>query len=242
MRFKSIRIPRSTYEGTKQAQNILKAARKVFIRNGAAAFSTRRVAKEAKLGLGSVQHVFPTTDSLLTAMFEDLVTSYDVAYQERMAKLPFNGEARLSAALDYLLNDICNPETRHMFFGFWALSCHNRLVETLMQQAYTHHQNNVATFIGAVRADLTDDECRMLATQVIALIDGSMIFTAPKTKLIPRAEFMRALKSTIWSMISGPSAPRSELPMRPKASAGAESWSRASATSQATASPRSGAE
>ena len=123
-----------------------------------AAFSTRRVAKEAKLGLGSVQHVFPTTDSLLTAMFEDLVTSYDVAYQERMAKLPFNGEARLSAALDYLLNDICNPETRHMFFGFWALSCHNRLVETLMQQAYTHHQNNVATFIGAVRADLTDDD------------------------------------------------------------------------------------
>ena len=69
------------------------AARKVFISEGPTAFSTRRVAKEATLGLGSVQHVFPTTDSLVTAMFEDIVTSYDVAYQEMVAKLPFNGEA-----------------------------------------------------------------------------------------------------------------------------------------------------
>src|SRR3974390_1578201 len=99
MRFKSVVVRRSTYEGTKKAKVILRAAATVFVRDGASAFSARRVAREARLSLGSLQHVFPTAESLLLGMLEDVITSYDEAYQRRLAKLPFDPAARWAAGV-----------------------------------------------------------------------------------------------------------------------------------------------
>ena len=115
MRFNSPAIPRTDYQGAKQAGRILRAARTVFVRDGAAVFSARSVAREAGLSLGSVQHVFPTIAALMTGMLEHVITGYDLAYRKMVAQLPFSGDARLKAALDVLLRDICRQDTRRFF-------------------------------------------------------------------------------------------------------------------------------
>jgi AcrR family transcriptional regulator len=172
------------YLQNRQSRRILEAARDVFIREGGAAFSTRRVAKAAKLSLGSVQHVFPTTDELVTAMLEHVNDGYDLAYREMAARLPFNAEQRLVAALDYWLEDICQPDVRRFWFGFWALGCHNKHAESLLKQAYRHHSDNVAAFIGAARASLSEDRCREVATHIVALIEGMMLLTGIADKRV----------------------------------------------------------
>src|SRR5580700_8043813 len=91
------------YLNNKQATRILEAARKVFVREGPAAFSARRVAKAANLSLGSVQHVFPTTNELVTAMIEHVNDGYEAAYREMAERLPFSAEERLDAVIGYLL-------------------------------------------------------------------------------------------------------------------------------------------
>lgn len=173
----------------------------LFIREGAAAFSARRVAKEAKLSLGSVQHVFPTTDALLVAMLEYVVTSYDDAYARMSKDLPLSLQARWDAVVDYLLQDICSHDTRRFFLGFWALSCHNRVAGTLLQQAYAYHLKNLGGFIAALRPDLGEAQCHLLATQVAVLIDGSMIFTAPGTKMVSRKALIQTAKQSIRRLI-----------------------------------------
>jgi len=190
------------YQQNKQSRRILVAAREVFIREGAAAFSARRVAKAAKLSLGSVQHVFPTTDELITAMLEHVNGDYDAAYRAMAEKLPFSPEQRLAAALDYLLQDICQADTRRFWFGFWALSCHNKHAESLLKQAYQHYCNNVAGFIGAARAHFSDARCSELAVQIVALIDGTMLFTGmTKKTLTLGSPLISRVRTTIWGML-----------------------------------------
>jgi AcrR family transcriptional regulator len=165
------------YLQNKQSTRILESAKSVFIEEGAAAFSARRVAKAARLSLGSVQHVFPTTDELVTAMLEHVNDAYEAAYRDMAERLPFNAEHRLGAALDFLLQDICRPEMRKFWLGFWALSCHNAHAAELLKQAYGHHLNNVAGFIGAARPMLSEARCLELATHVVALIEGITVIT-----------------------------------------------------------------
>jgi AcrR family transcriptional regulator len=191
-----------SYLQNKQSGRILAAAREVFIREGAASFSTRRVAKAAKLSLGSVQHVFTTTDELITAMLEYVNDEYDAAYRAMAEKLPFSPEQRLTAALDYLLQDICKADTRKFWFGFYALSCHNKHAELLLKQAYQHYCNNVAGFIGAARTQFSDARCTELAVQIIGMIDGTMLFTGmAKRTLTLRSPLISGVRATIWGML-----------------------------------------
>jgi AcrR family transcriptional regulator len=191
------------YLQNKQSKRILEAAKDVFIREGGAAFSARRVAKAAKLSLGSVQHVFPTTDALVTAMLEHVNDGYEAAYKEMAARLPFNAEQRLHAYFDYLLEDVCRQDTRKFWFGFWALGCHNKHAEWLLERAYHHHCNNVASFIGAARPTLTDARCRELATHLVALIEGLMIFTRTgDRRLSIRSPLIRGVRKTLANMLA----------------------------------------
>lgn len=203
MRPRSFKTFRRRYEGTKQAYAILRAARAVFIRDGAAGFSARRVAKEAGLSLGSVQHVFPTVDALLVAMFEYVSASYDERYAEVLLELPLNARARWAAIVDFLVNDIFNQNTRRFFFGFWALSNYNPFVGTLLKEGYIHQIDNLAPFIANIRPDLGDEKCRAIARQVAALIEGWMVFTSADLSPASRNQLRRTLKEGIDTLVVG---------------------------------------
>jgi AcrR family transcriptional regulator len=182
---------------------ILVAAKRVFLRDGAAIFSGRTVAREAKVSLGSLQHFFPTMEGLLVAMLEYVTNEYDEAYNRAFERLPFNGEARLRAALDYLISDIWRPETRSFFFGLWALSCHNRFAERIMNEMYAYHWGNVATFVGAARPNLSEEQCKAVSMQIAAYIDGLMLFTGRGAKRgVSRREFHDMVVETVLRLIS----------------------------------------
>ena len=222
------------YLQNKQSERILQAAKDVFIREGGAAFSARRVAKAAKLSLGSVQHVFPTMDELITAMLEHVNDGYEAAYQEMASRLPFNAEQRLGAALDYLLEDICHPDMRKFWFGFWALSCHNKHAESLLKRAYLHHCNNVAGFIGAARPGMPEARCRELATHVVALIEGMMLLAGMADKeLSGRSPLIRGVRQTIWDMLASDAS----LEITPSGASAQDRKGRASARAPRLESP-----
>ena len=50
---------------------IMAAGRRLFVDEGWAAFTTRRVAREAGVSLGSLQHFFPCKEQLLAGMLEE---------------------------------------------------------------------------------------------------------------------------------------------------------------------------
>ncbi len=182
---------------------ILRSAIQLFIREGGAAFSARGVAKEAGLSLGAVQHFFRTKDQLLAAMLEQVLADYAQTYEKLAEDLPFNGEARLLGAIDFLVADTWRPETRKFFFNLYALSCHNAFAALRMNEVYAHHRRRIAAYIGAARPNLSESECFDLAMQVAALIDGLMIYTAPGAKNVTsRKQLSQMVKATVLRLIS----------------------------------------
>jgi AcrR family transcriptional regulator len=190
------------------AIRILRAAIRLFIREGGAAFTARGVAKEAGGSLGAVQHFYPTKDLLLAAMLEQVLAGYADNYEKVSAQLPFNGEARLLAAIEFLVADAWKPDTRRFFFNLYALSCNNAFAARRMNEVFAHHRRRIAGYIGAARPHLSEQECFDLALQIAALLEGLLIYTAPGAKSVhPRERLAAMVKETVLRLISAPSSP-----------------------------------
>jgi len=182
MRF-TIRSPEHRpYDESPGTLRVARAAKLVFLRSGGAKFSIRGIAAEAKMSMGAVQHFYPTRDQIVAAMLEYVTNEYENEWDRVCKNFPFNGEERLLCAIDYLADDILDQETRQFFFALWALSCHNKSAATLQDEMYVHHYKNMAAFVGAARPRFSERQCLETAMQIVALIEGSMLLTAPRAK------------------------------------------------------------
>jgi AcrR family transcriptional regulator len=203
MKFHFSKGPRPEYRETPSTLKILRAAKRIFIRDGGDRFSSRGVAKEAKLSLGAVQHFFPTKHELLAAMLEYVVNEYESEYQKLCDRLPMNGETRLLGVLDILIADIWKRDTRKFFFGFWALACHNPAASTLFGEMYSYQVRRIGAFLGAAQPGLAESRCEELAIQIVAMTDGLMLFSAPRGKPFATAERMKHMvKETVLRLLT----------------------------------------
>ena len=202
-------VPRKPAAGYVSAgrgvQRILRAARRLFVRAGGAAFSARGVAKEAGVSLGALQHFFPSKEALLAATLEHVLGEIRHAYERLQEDLPFNARARLLGVIDLLVEDAWRRDSRRFFLGLHALSCHNAFAERLLSAMCKHHQRRLAGFIGAAGPHLTEQQCLELALQLCALLDGLMIYTGPGCKTIAsRRHLAGAIKQNVLRLIADP--------------------------------------
>ena len=180
---------------------ILAAGRRLFVDEGWAAFTTRRVAREAGVSLGSLQHFFPCKEQLLAGMLEDIIAAYGQQFAELETRLPQGGQERLLAAVQFLVDDIWRPESRQFFLNLFAASCHSAAAGRLLNDVYAHHRRRIAGYIAAARPDLTERQCLDLGLLVAALIDGLMIYTAPDAKAVSsRAYLADMVRNTILKL------------------------------------------
>lgn len=186
-------------------QRVLVAAKAVFIRDGAATFSARRVAKEVGLSLRSVQHYYPTTEKLLAAVTDLVIQEFESAYEELYKKLPFNSEARLLGVIDILLASNWEQDTRRVFYGLYALSCYKKFAAKLTDRMHARHTHHLATLIGAARSQLSEKRCMELAVIVAAMLDGAMIFTRPgEGRLISKTALSQTVRAAILTLLDAP--------------------------------------
>ncbi len=202
MKFQFLAKPRAQYGESLKSVKILRAAKRVFIREVGGRFSARAVAKEAGVSLGALQHFFPTKRDLLSAMLEYVVNQYEGSYQQIFHELPMNGKARLLGVIDVLIKDVWDPDTRQFFFGFWALACHNAAAAELMADMYAHHIKRLGGFIGAAEPNISERRARELAIQVAAMIEGLMLFSAPRgKKLTSREQMRRVVRKSVLDLL-----------------------------------------
>jgi len=194
-------------DGSSNSRRVLQAAKQVFIRDGAAVFSARRVAKEVGLSLRSVQHYYPTTELLLAAVVDLVVEEFESAFEALSQKLPFSAEARFLGVVEILLAANWHQDTRRVFYGLYELSCYRSFAAKLMDRMYTRHAHYLAVLVGAARPNLSEKRCRELAIVIAAMLDGTMIFTAPgKDRLISKKDLSNAVRSSVLALLDAPEA------------------------------------
>jgi len=208
MKFQFLAKPHVDFDESLNSVKILSAARRVFIRDGGAAFSTRGVAKEANVSLGAVQHFFRSKNELLSCMLEYAVNQFEGGDQSVFETLPVNGRARLLGVIDILIEDVWDSDCRQFFFNFWALACHNEAAADLKDALYRHHINRLAGFIGAAEPTITEIHARDLAVQLAAMIEGLMLFVGTRdVHVATREQMSDMVKNSVLALLSGSSIP-----------------------------------
>jgi AcrR family transcriptional regulator len=183
-------------------QQALKTARRLFVEEGYAEFSMRKVARELGIRQGHLQHYFATRDDLLTEMLEEALHSYIDEYEKFRDDVRGNAEQQLDLVIKFLLGDINNSQVSKFFLELWPMTAHYQEVLLMLRDIYRRNWEGFSTFVENFRSDLDVETVRAISLQVLALVDGLIIYCHSAVPTKRELERVRARAySSIWLLL-----------------------------------------
>ncbi len=155
-------------------QRILKAAHKVFTKNGHGGLSLRKVADEAGIAVGNLTYHFPTKHSLIDAMMREALADYVEAHLSQF-------ETGRDEPLDILLNVVefyvRNARESHQFFyQLWGFAGSGEEARAMVRELYRPIGRFIYYLVRAANPKLTDREVRQAVLQIFSLEEGYKLF------------------------------------------------------------------
>ncbi len=174
--------------------DILLAARQVLIEHGYGLFTVRRIAQGAGLGLSHLQYHFPTKQALVRALFEDVGKEYEAKQAQLLASADQRPTARLSAWIEFLLEDAWRPDTRRFFIQLWGLLESEQGDGSLLSDFYALDIREISKLIEAANPLLDPTAVNQRAVIVAGAIEGTMLMVNARD--FGESSFRRTLHAT----------------------------------------------
>jgi AcrR family transcriptional regulator len=177
-------------KGQEKVNEILAAAKSVLVEKDYTQFSLRNIAARAGIHLSNLQYYFRSKNAIIHALMDYVVQHYETKYQARFDTLPKMPHPRFVAMLDFLIEDIGDPRTRRFFVQFWALleSSDSGGDGTLLNELYSAHIENIATYVGELNPSLTSGVRQQRAAMIAAMIDGMMLMLLDADRYLAAGE------------------------------------------------------
>ncbi|MCB2099200.1 MAG: TetR/AcrR family transcriptional regulator [Parvularculaceae bacterium] len=161
-------------KGARTLNQILEASHRVFLREGHAGLSMRKVADEAGLALGNVNYYFDSKRALLEATLREALADYVEAHIREF------DEGR-DAPIDILLNVITfyisnGRESYPLFFQMWGYAASDEGARTLIRELYRPIGRFIYYLVRAARPDASDARVREIVLQLFSLEEGMKLF------------------------------------------------------------------
>lgn len=168
--------------GKDRVQKILQAAKLVFLNEGYANLSMRRVAAEADISLGNLSYYFSSKANLFESVIEDVLAGYNRRWQEISAQRGEDPAEKLNQYLDFLFADCRREETQQFFYQFWAVSTHDDFVGKAREQVYDEFHAQLLGFCKQLNPGLNRTTVRQRVYLLVAMIEGlHVVFGNTKT-------------------------------------------------------------
>jgi AcrR family transcriptional regulator len=190
-------------KGKNTASEILSSAIKVFIAEGYAGFSLRKVAAAADVKLSNLQHYFPSKDALLEAMMMVEIEAYLASFEE--IRSHGSAEQQLAELVEMVVEDLKTKKTTIFFPELWSLSNHHQAMTKHMDAMYRRYRLVVKEIIRAINPALNDRQVKHLALFITASLEGHTVFVGyhkPWTRET-KAISSIATQSFLWLIKSG---------------------------------------
>ena len=161
----------STKSATKIAK-IIDHGRDIFIQEGYAAMTIRRVAEEMGISAGNLTYHFPTKDLLLQAIIEDCLERLEKGHDKAASHRTEDPATRMRAYLEFLIEDSQQTSSQKFFYQLWILTAHNKNLQSYKDRVYQHFLSNLMIELDLSRPDLRRPERRKKAFLVMSAIEG----------------------------------------------------------------------
>ena len=159
-------------KGVERIDEIIRAAKDIFITQGLASLTTRQVAKNLGISVGNLHYYFATKEALLQAIIGSVFEGYDEDLRRQSLRFPGSPHESPQALLHYLLNDAKNPDVRGFFYQFWGLSTHNAFVESLRYEMYVHFMELILEILFDVHPNMSKKRLEGIALSMLTFIEG----------------------------------------------------------------------
>jgi AcrR family transcriptional regulator len=164
---------RST-KGAETAASILRAARQVFIEDGHAGLTLRKVAKEAGLAVGNVSYYFASKRDLIEAMLREELTDY---VEEHIKQFEAGRDAPLDILLNVVTFYVANGRLSHRFFyQMWGYAGSDPAAKSLIRELYRPIGRFIYYLVKAANPSLGDADVRRVVLQLFSLEEGVKLF------------------------------------------------------------------
>lgn len=161
-------------KGARTFIEILQAARRIFIRDGHAGLSMRKVADEAGVALGNVNYYFGSKRELLEATLREALADYAEAH---LAEIGAPGRAPHEILIDVMRFYIANGRATHpLFFQIWGYAGSGDDERAFVRALYRPIGRFVYYLVRAARPDLDDNGVRAIVLQLFSLEEGAKLF------------------------------------------------------------------
>ncbi|GAB2458140.1 hypothetical protein GCM10027082_05720 [Comamonas humi] len=186
-------------------QSIIDEAKRVLSRQGYADFTLRKVAAEAGVPLGTLQHYFPTRELLLSTVISQTIRTYNEGY-ERLASGSGTPEQRLQAIIDRVLAEIDEDDVRPFFLEITALATHEPFAAEALSESHRSYLGTFCRLIAEINPALSQADCELRALLIASQLEGLMMFrqdshSAAKPE---RNALLRAVKLVALSLSNAP--------------------------------------
>lgn len=158
-------------KGHETREMILHTALNILIEEGYRAMSMRRVATDCGIKFGNLTYHYRSREDLVRELLEAVIRSYEVEF-DQIIHLPGRPAQRLERICRFILQDIRNKKTTHLFPELWALSNHDSFVLGRVQELYERARAPLAEIIGEMRADLSFEDRKAIALFISASMEG----------------------------------------------------------------------
>lgn len=154
--------------------DILGAGRRVFLRDGHAGLSLRKVADEADVAVGNVSYYFRTKRTLIEAVLSEALADYVEAH---IRHFEADRQSPLEILLDVVTFYVSNArETHALFFHMWGFAASGPDAKALIRQLYRPIGRFIFFLVRAARPEASDTRVREIVLQLFSLEEGLKLF------------------------------------------------------------------
>ena len=161
----------------KKIEEINDAAAVIFVRDGYAQFSARKVAKELGISLNNLQHYCGNTENLcrqmIKAKLDHFVEAVNLLVENASAETPIE---RLAVAIRENSSATFDGETGKFFFQMGALASHDESIKELMVSQYNQFLTGFCQLITEINPQLPADRVRTYAALIATQIEGGFFY------------------------------------------------------------------
>lgn len=189
----------------KKIEDINDAAARVFVQDGYAQFSARKVAKELGISLNNLQHYCGNTENLcrqmIAAKLGQYVESVNQLVEHARAETPIE---RLAVAIRENSAATLDTATGKFFFQMGALASHDPSIKALMVEQYDQFLMGFCRLISEISPQLPDDQVQTYAALIATQIDGIFFYQDQLSPVSGVREQMVETAIALWTSILMP--------------------------------------
>ncbi|MDB5982563.1 MAG: transcriptional regulator, TetR family [Pseudomonas sp.] len=157
-------------------EDIIDTAAMIFVRDGYAQFSARRVASELGISLSNLQHYCGTTENLLLSMIRAKIEVFVTQFEAIAGDTSRDAEERLLEVIAQDMEAARDPWIASFSFQSWALAEHDQAIGEHLTIIYETFCRVVARLIQEVNPQLTEARTKVFAVLIASQIEGVLFY------------------------------------------------------------------